>query len=95
MNKFSQAAGVNYRMQNESCPLPNTAASHLVGSVYHKTSALEEIKGTERENFWAQIQECKKTEEERQRVEKERKEQEEMAGRVREQRVRDKQINQQ
>ncbi|MCJ8742879.1 hypothetical protein PDJAM_G00087330, partial [Pangasius djambal] len=76
------------------------------GSKYCKTSALEEINGTGRENFWAQLekeeetrrlQERKKAEEERQRVEKERKEQEERetAERERRQRERAKQIDQQ
>ncbi|KAB5543883.1 hypothetical protein PHYPO_G00084730 [Pangasianodon hypophthalmus] len=106
MNKVCQAVGVNYSLHTESNQFSNAAASHPVGSAYHKTSALEEIKGTERENFWAQMekeeetrrqQERKKAEEEQQRVEKERKEQEEreMAERERRQRERAKQIDQQ
>ncbi|XP_027018157.2 drebrin-like protein B isoform X2 [Tachysurus fulvidraco] len=76
------------------------------GSKYFKTSALEEINGTDREIFWAQLekeeqthrqQEQKKEEEKRQKLEKERKEQEEkgVAERERWQRERAKQIDQQ
>ncbi|KAK3521531.1 hypothetical protein QTP70_009026 [Hemibagrus guttatus] len=105
MNKVSQAVGVNYSLYTESNRFKNTEASHPVGSVYHRTSASQEIKETERENFWAQMekeeqtrrqQERKKAEEERQRLEKKRREQEEReaAERQRRQRERAKQIDQ-
>ncbi|XP_053542962.1 drebrin-like protein B isoform X2 [Ictalurus punctatus] len=106
MNKVSQAVGVTYSLHTESNEFNSTSASRPVGSTYRKTNALEEIKGTNRDNFWAQLekeeqtrrqQERKKAEEERQRVEKERKEQEERetAERERQLRERAKQINQQ
>ncbi|KAF4082746.1 hypothetical protein AMELA_G00155090 [Ameiurus melas] len=106
MNKVSQAVGVTYSLHTESNQLNSTSASRPVSSTYRKTNALEEIKGTNRDNFWAQMeeeeqtrrkQERKKAEEERQRVEKERKEQEERetAERERQLRERAKQINQQ
>ncbi|XP_053501877.1 drebrin-like protein B isoform X1 [Ictalurus furcatus] len=106
MNKVSQAVGVTYSLHTESNQFNSTSASRPVGSTYRKTNALEEIKGTDRDNFWAQMekeeqtrrqQERKKAEEERQRVEKERTEQEERetAERERQLRERAKQINQQ
>ncbi|XP_058267763.1 trichohyalin-like isoform X2 [Hemibagrus wyckioides] len=105
MNKVSQAVGVNYSIYTESDRFNNTETSHPVGSAYRRTRALHEIKETERENFWAQMekeeqtrrqQERKKAEEERQRLEKERKEQEERETAERERRLREraKQIDQ-
>ncbi|XP_060752199.1 drebrin-like protein isoform X2 [Tachysurus vachellii] len=105
MNKVSQAVGVNYSVHTETNRFNNTAASHPVGSAYCKTHMLQEIKETDRETFWAQMekeeqarrqQERMKAEEERQRLEKERKEQEERetVERERRQRERAKQINQ-
>ncbi|XP_067255171.1 drebrin-like a isoform X2 [Chanodichthys erythropterus] len=76
------------------------------GSVYKKVSALDEIQGTNRENFWAQAEqdeknrrqeERRKANEERQRLEKEQREQEarEADERERRRREREKEIDQQ
>ncbi|KAF5886869.1 drebrin-like protein B isoform X1, partial [Clarias magur] len=106
MSKVSQGVGVNYSVHTESKLFHDTATSGRVGSAYQKTSALEEMKGTDRENFWARLEkeektrreeERKKAEQERQRLEREREEQEERetAERERQQKERAKQINQQ
>ncbi|KAM9455567.1 uncharacterized protein Hap1MRO34_019269 isoform 4-T5 [Clarias gariepinus] len=106
MNKVFQGVGVNYSVHTESKQFYDTATSGRVGSAYKKTSAFEEMKGTDRENFWAQLEkeeqtrreeERKKAEQEQQRLEREREEQEERetAERERQQRERARQINQQ
>ncbi|KAK7120889.1 hypothetical protein R3I94_020767 [Phoxinus phoxinus] len=106
MEKVSKGSGVNYNIHKESIQNNNCELIGRVGSVYKKISALDEIQGTTRENFWAQaeqdeknrrLEERRKANEERQRLEKEQREQEarEADERERRQREREKEIHQQ
>ncbi|XP_050977832.1 drebrin-like a [Labeo rohita] len=106
MEKVAKGSGANYHVHKESKQNNNYEPPGRVGSVYKKVSALHEIQGTERENFWAQAEqdeknrrqeERRKANEERQRVEKERREQEarEAEERERRRREREKEIDQQ
>ncbi|XP_067289860.1 drebrin-like a isoform X2 [Pseudorasbora parva] len=106
MEKVSKGSGVNYNIHKESNQNYNSELSGRVGSVYKKVSALAEIQGTNRENFWAQAEqdeknrreeERRKANEERQRLEKEQREQEarEAEERERRRREREKEIEQQ
>ncbi|XP_036451614.1 drebrin-like a isoform X2 [Colossoma macropomum] len=109
MNKVSKATGVNYSFHRENATTNSsnyTVPPSSKHSVYQKISAVDEIKNTDRESFWAQaereeknrrLQERKRAEEERRRLEEERKQQEarESAERERRQRERHKQIEQQ
>ncbi|KAL0183399.1 hypothetical protein M9458_022774, partial [Cirrhinus mrigala] len=106
MEKVAKGSGVNYNVHKESKQNNNYEPPGRVGSVYKKVSALHEIQGTERDNFWAQAEqdeknrrqeERRKANEERQRVEKERREQEarEAKERERRQKEREKEIDQQ
>ncbi|KAK7120888.1 hypothetical protein R3I94_020767 [Phoxinus phoxinus] len=106
MEKVSMGSGVNYNIHKESIQKNNCELTGRVGSVYKKISALDEIQGTTRENFWAQaeqdeknrrLEERRKANEERQRLEKEQREQEarEADERERRQREREKEIHQQ
>ncbi|KAL7848106.1 hypothetical protein AOLI_G00228240 [Acnodon oligacanthus] len=109
MNKVSKATGVNYSFHRENATTNNSNYTEPPGSmrsVYQKISAVDEIKNTDRESFWAQaereeknrrLQERKRAEEEQRRLEEERKQQEaqESAERERRQRETHKQIEQQ
>ncbi|KAK9968645.1 hypothetical protein ABG768_002960 [Culter alburnus] len=106
MEKVFKGSGVNYNIHKESNQNNNCEPTGRVGSVYKKVSALDEIQGTNRENFWAQAEqdeknrrqeERRKANEERQRLEKEQREQEarEADERERRRREREKEIDQQ
>ncbi|XP_048037015.1 drebrin-like a isoform X1 [Megalobrama amblycephala] len=106
MEKVFKGSGVNYNIHKESNQNNNFEPTGRVGSVYKKVSALDEIQGTNRENFWAQAEqdeknrrqeERRKANEERQRLEKEQREQEarEADERERRRREREKEIDQQ
>ncbi|XP_051767134.1 drebrin-like a [Ctenopharyngodon idella] len=106
MEKVFKGSGVNYNIHKESNQNNNCEPIGRVGSVYKKVSALDEIQGTTRENFWAQAEqdeknrrqeERRKANEERQRLEKEQREQEarEADERERRRREREKEIDQQ
>ncbi|XP_066506623.1 drebrin-like a isoform X3 [Hoplias malabaricus] len=107
MNKVSKASGVNYNAHKENYNSSNHYGPQgSARSVYQKVSAADEMKGIDRDSFWAQAereeknrrqQERKRAEEERRRLEEERKQQEarESAERDRRQRERHRQIEQQ
>ncbi|XP_066506621.1 drebrin-like a isoform X2 [Hoplias malabaricus] len=107
MNKVSKASGVNYNAHKENYNSSNHYGPQgSARSVYQKVSASDEMKGTDRDSFWAQAereeknrrqQERKRAEEERRRLEEERRQQEarESAERERRQRERHRQIEQQ
>ncbi|KAL2099715.1 hypothetical protein ACEWY4_004109 [Coilia grayii] len=109
MQSVAKAAGVNYSIHKESNSnnkYSDAGVAGPVGSVYQKTSAVDEIKGINRDNFWAKaeqdeknrrLEECKRANEERQRLERERQEQEakEASERERKQKERASQIDQQ
>ncbi|ROL54115.1 Drebrin-like protein A [Anabarilius grahami] len=106
MEKVFKGSGVNYNIHKESNQNNNCEPIGRVGSVYKKVSALDDIQGTSRENFWAQAEqdeknrrqeERRKANEERQRLEKEQREQEaiEADERERRRREREKEIDQQ
>ncbi|XP_051540540.1 drebrin-like protein B [Myxocyprinus asiaticus] len=106
MEKVAKGAGVNYNIHKESNQNSNYEPPRSVGSVYKKVSAIDEIQGTNKDNFWAQAEkdeknrrqeERRRANEERQRLEKERREQDEREANEREQRQRErgKQIDQQ
>ncbi|XP_012669842.2 drebrin-like a [Clupea harengus] len=81
----AKAAGVNYSLHKESnsnSKFNDSGPALPVGSVYRKTSAMDEMKGINKDNFWAKaeqdeknrrLEERKKASEDRQRVESERK----------------------
>jgi len=105
----AKAAGVNYSIHkeaNSNNKFSDAGPRGPVGSVYQKTSAADEIKGTSRDNFWAKqeqdeknrrLEERKRANEERQRLEKERQDQDvkEASERERKQKERASQIDQQ
>ncbi|XP_051973513.1 drebrin-like a isoform X1 [Xyrauchen texanus] len=106
MEKVAKGSGVNYNIHKESKQNSNYAPPGRVGSVYKRVSAIDEIQGTNRDNFWAQAEKDEKirrqeersrANEERQRLEKEKKEQDEREANEREQRrrEREKHIDQQ
>ncbi|KAG5272755.1 hypothetical protein AALO_G00168950 [Alosa alosa] len=109
MQQVAKAAGVNYSIHKESnsnSKYKDSGPGLPVGSVYQKTSAIDEIKGINRDNFWAQaeqdektrrLEERKKVNEDRQRLERERQERDEKeaAERVRREKERGSQIDQQ
>ncbi|XP_055063709.2 drebrin-like a isoform X3 [Misgurnus anguillicaudatus] len=106
MEKISKGSGVNYNAHKESNQNSSYEPPGRVGSVYKKISALDEIQGTNRDNFWAKAEqeeknrrqeERRKAAEERQRLEKEQMEKDarEAEERKRRQKEREKQIDQQ
>ncbi|XP_063066120.1 drebrin-like a [Engraulis encrasicolus] len=107
LQSVAKAAGVNYSIHKESNNKYSDAGPRgPVGSVYQKTVAAEEIKGTNRDNFWAKaeqdeknrrLEERKRANEERQRLEKERQDQDarEASEREKKQKERASQIDQQ
>ncbi|XP_030623988.1 drebrin-like a [Chanos chanos] len=106
LGKVAKASGVNYNFHKESERFSDTVPRQPVGSVYRKTSALDEIKSSNKENFWAKAEqeernrrqeERQRVNEERQRLERERQERDarEAAERERRQKERANQIDQQ
>ncbi|XP_065118020.1 drebrin-like a isoform X2 [Paramisgurnus dabryanus] len=106
MEKISKGSGVNYNAHKESNQNSSYEPPGRVGSVYKKISALDEIQGTNRDNFWAKAEqeeknrrqeERRKAAEERQRLEKEQMEKDarEAEERKRRQKEREKLIDQQ
>ncbi|XP_028829524.1 drebrin-like a [Denticeps clupeoides] len=107
MQKVSKGAGVNYNFHQESNnQFIDTSPQGPVQSVYQKTSAIDEIKNTKKDHFWAQAEqdekkrrqeERRKIHEEQQRLEIERKEQDlkEANDRERQQKKRSSQIDEQ
>ncbi|KAG9263420.1 drebrin-like protein B isoform X1 [Astyanax mexicanus] len=106
-DKVSKATGVNYSIHEES--VNNSSQSRPlgpVGSVYKKISAVEEIKGINKDQFWEQaeseerrrrLQERERAAGEQKRLEEERKQKEaqELAERERRERERHREIEQQ
>lgn len=106
MEKVAKGSGVNYNIHKESSQNNHSELPGRVGSVYKKVSALDEIQGTSRDNFWAQAErdeknrrqeERRKANEERQRLEKEQRDQDSREAEERERRrkEREKEIDQQ
>ncbi|XP_035391276.1 drebrin-like a [Electrophorus electricus] len=106
MDRVAKAAGVNYNFHKESNRFSDTGPCGSVGSLHQKTSAIQEIQSTNKDDFWAQLereeqsrrrQERNRAEHERKREEEERQAQDarEAAERERRQKERANQIDQQ
>uniref|UniRef100_A0A3P9HAB0 Drebrin-like a n=1 Tax=Oryzias latipes TaxID=8090 RepID=A0A3P9HAB0_ORYLA len=92
LGKVAKASGANFSFHKQTQSYRD-APRGPVGSVYRKVNAVEEIKQTKKDNFWAQTQrdeeaqrgeESRRAEQERQRMEREVREQEERQAKERE-----------
>uniref|UniRef100_UPI00398EC2AF drebrin-like protein B n=1 Tax=Pristiophorus japonicus TaxID=55135 RepID=UPI00398EC2AF len=56
IEKVAKASGANYSFHKESSRFQDTGPQGPVGSVYKKTNAMSEIRGVNKESFWAQTE---------------------------------------
>ncbi|XP_057675088.1 drebrin-like protein B [Corythoichthys intestinalis] len=96
LSKVSKASGADYDFRRGAAPQPGDIPRGVVGSVYRKTNAREEIQQIDKDSFWSQTQreeevrrkeEVKKAELQRRALEEERRNLEEKHAKEREQKI--------